>query len=191
MIVDGVRLTLGGAVADLRAYIESRGGPGDRGGQPQRLGRLAPAGAADEKNSFHAEARQLLRYGSADELRSELAEARNQGIPGQAPGGAPEGEAGQSGGAAGLAEDDPRIARLRDRARLDLELTLRRYFADEVSFGHIETDEASRRWTLQGTQPGTLDGEAGPPARRADRRRLPQHDDEGHRQGLGAAQAAG
>lgn len=52
------------------------------------------------------------------------------------------------------------LARRSDQARLDLELALRRYYADEVSFGHIETDEASRRWTVQGTRPGTAIGEA-------------------------------
>lgn len=53
-------------------------------------------------------------------------------------------------------------ARVLNEARLDLELALRRYFADEVSFGHVETDEASRRMTLlnSGARPGTVIGEA-------------------------------
>lgn len=58
-------------------------------------------------------------------------------------------------------EDLPRREqRILDEARLELELTLRRYFADEVSFGHIETDEASRRLALHGTRPGSVLGEA-------------------------------
>ena len=52
-----------------------------------------------------------------------------------------------------------RLASLRDRARLDLELALRRFYADEMNFGMIETDEASRRFALQGTRPGTVVGE--------------------------------
>jgi hypothetical protein len=51
-------------------------------------------------------------------------------------------------------------ARRIDRARLELELAFRGYLADEVSFGHVETDAASRRLALQGTRPGTPVGEA-------------------------------
>jgi hypothetical protein len=57
-----------------------------------------------------------------------------------------------------LTAGDARLGRLRAEARLDLELTLRRYFADEVSFGQIR--EASRALTLQGSRPGTPVGEA-------------------------------
>ncbi len=57
------------------------------------------------------------------------------------------------------AQLEQRAARLAARARLDLELALRRYLADETGFGIIETDAASRR-LLQGTRPGTIAGEA-------------------------------
>ena len=49
---------------------------------------------------------------------------------------------------------------LRESARLDLDLALRRFQADEINFGMIETDEASRRLVLRGTRPGTVIGEA-------------------------------
>ena len=45
-------------------------------------------------------------------------------------------------------------------ARLNLELALRRFYADEARFGVIETDAAARRMTTLGTRPGTLGGEA-------------------------------
>lgn len=45
-------------------------------------------------------------------------------------------------------------------ARRDLELALRRFFADEARFAVIETDAAGRRYTTWGTQPGTPVGEA-------------------------------
>lgn len=45
-------------------------------------------------------------------------------------------------------------------ARRDLELALRRFFADETRFAIVETDAASRRFTTWGTQPGTAAGEA-------------------------------
>ena len=53
-------------------------------------------------------------------------------------------------------------AKVVGQARLDLEMALRRYFADEISFGHIEMDEASRRLTLlnSAARPGALAGEA-------------------------------
>jgi hypothetical protein len=46
-----------------------------------------------------------------------------------------------------------------DEARHDLEMSLRRFFADETSYGVIETDARSRRTTTLGTRPGTIAGE--------------------------------
>jgi hypothetical protein len=46
-----------------------------------------------------------------------------------------------------------------DAARHDLEMSLRRFFADETSYGVIETDARSRRTTTLGTRPGTIAGE--------------------------------
>lgn len=191
VIVDD-HVTLGGTVADLRAYIESRGGRVvavsslSASAGSQRL-RLAPERLAELRARFgdvepwfkdrfghgyegltHHEAGQLLRYGSADAFRSGLAAARNRRVSGAEAGGAGSAQAGGAQGgpaegrgeAAALSEDDPRVARLRERARLELELAWRRYFSDEVSFGHIETDEASRRWVIHGTQPGSVVGEA-------------------------------
>jgi hypothetical protein len=43
--------------------------------------------------------------------------------------------------------------------RHDLEMALRRFVADETSYGVIETDARSRRTTTWGTRPGTLAGE--------------------------------
>lgn len=45
------------------------------------------------------------------------------------------------------------------RVKLDTELALRRFFADEIGFGVIETDARSRRFTLRGTRAGTATGE--------------------------------
>lgn len=45
------------------------------------------------------------------------------------------------------------------RARQDLKMSLRRFFADELNFGVIEADDATRRYLLQGTQRGTIPGE--------------------------------
>jgi hypothetical protein len=45
------------------------------------------------------------------------------------------------------------------RARLNLEMSVRRFFSDEINFGVIETDARSRRFTLRGTKPGTATGE--------------------------------
>jgi hypothetical protein len=45
-------------------------------------------------------------------------------------------------------------------ARDALELKIGAYFADEVGFGVLEADDATRRVTLQGTRPGTAVGEA-------------------------------
>lgn len=47
-----------------------------------------------------------------------------------------------------------------DDARRDLEMTLRRFFADETAYAVIETDARSRRTTTWGTRPGTFAGEA-------------------------------
>jgi len=47
-----------------------------------------------------------------------------------------------------------------DDARRDLELNVLRFFADETSYGVVETDARSRRTTTWGTRPGTLAGEA-------------------------------
>lgn len=61
--------------------------------------------------------------------------------------------------------DDPdRIAAARKRllrdARLELELDIGKFLADEVNYAVIETDAASRRITTQGTQAGSFTGEA-------------------------------
>lgn len=45
-------------------------------------------------------------------------------------------------------------------ARHDLELSVLRFFADETSYGVVETDARSRRTTTWGTRPGTLAGES-------------------------------
>lgn len=55
---------------------------------------------------------------------------------------------------------DPRAEAALGDARRDLELATRRFFADEMRFGFLEPDAASRRWSLQGTRPGTVWGEA-------------------------------
>lgn len=57
-----------------------------------------------------------------------------------------------------LVEGEPNPRKIQ-QARLDLELALGSFFSDEVNFGVIETDAASRRITLQGTQAGTPTGE--------------------------------
>ena len=53
-----------------------------------------------------------------------------------------------------------RASRILTDTRDGLELQLRRFFADEMGFAYLETDAASRRIALQGTQPGTITGEA-------------------------------
>ncbi|PAQ00900.1 hypothetical protein CIT25_17695 [Mesorhizobium mediterraneum] len=45
------------------------------------------------------------------------------------------------------------------KARHDLEMSVLRFFADETSYGVIETDARSRRTSTLGTRPGTLAGE--------------------------------
>lgn len=44
--------------------------------------------------------------------------------------------------------------------RRDLEMTLRRFFADETSYAVVEPDARSRRTSTWGTRPGTMAGEA-------------------------------
>lgn len=61
--------------------------------------------------------------------------------------------------AAELAEWDGRVNRVLDQRRLDLEIKLRRFYADEMGFAVLEPDAAARRLTLQGTRPGTVAGE--------------------------------
>jgi hypothetical protein len=51
------------------------------------------------------------------------------------------------------------IGKTADDGRRELEMTLRRFFADETSYAVIETDARSRRTTTWGTRPGTLAGE--------------------------------
>jgi hypothetical protein len=51
------------------------------------------------------------------------------------------------------------LSKTADAARHDLEMSLRRFFADETSYGVIETDARSRRTTTLGTRPGTIAGE--------------------------------
>lgn len=46
-----------------------------------------------------------------------------------------------------------------DRAKLDLEIKVAGFFADEVNYGMLEVDARTRRTMLQGTRPGTLVGE--------------------------------
>ena len=46
------------------------------------------------------------------------------------------------------------------KAKRDLEMAVRRFVADETSYGVIETDARSRRTSTWGTRPGTLAGEA-------------------------------
>jgi len=46
-----------------------------------------------------------------------------------------------------------------DKARRDLEMAVRRFVADETSYGVIETDARSRRTMTQGLRPGTVAGE--------------------------------
>jgi len=53
-----------------------------------------------------------------------------------------------------------RVDRVVDEKYTSLEITLRRFFADEMGFAYLETDAASRRIALQGTQAGTVTGEA-------------------------------
>jgi hypothetical protein len=54
---------------------------------------------------------------------------------------------------------DAMMTRFREDARRDIEMSLRRFVADETNYGIIETDSRSRRLTLRGTQAGTAAGE--------------------------------
>lgn len=181
LIVDD-HATMAGTLADLRAYIENHGGRvilASTLSANSASARLAPGADVLAKLTerfadldgwwrqrfgygleglTHAEARHLLRSPSADALRNRLAQARQEAGPGADAGAAREGGGGKRAGEPGV--NDVRLNRLRERTRLDLELSLRGYFADEVSFGHIETDERPRRTMLQGTRPGTPVGEA-------------------------------
>lgn len=58
------------------------------------------------------------------------------------------------------AKTDERRAEILDDGRRDLEMSLLRYVADEVNYGVVETDAASRRLSTWGTRPGTFAGEA-------------------------------
>lgn len=51
------------------------------------------------------------------------------------------------------------IGKTADDGRRELEMSLRRFFADETSYAVIETDARSRRTTTWGMRPGTLAGE--------------------------------
>lgn len=53
-----------------------------------------------------------------------------------------------------------REGRIMDEGRFDLEMAMRRYFADEVGFGMLEPDEAVRRQMYFGVRSGTKLGEA-------------------------------
>jgi hypothetical protein len=55
---------------------------------------------------------------------------------------------------------DDRISDIIDGARRDLELNVLRFFADETSYGIIETDARTRRFTTRALRPGTAGGEA-------------------------------
>lgn len=58
------------------------------------------------------------------------------------------------------AKTDKRKAEVLDEGRRDLELQVASFVADEVNYGIVETDAASRRFTALGTRPGTYAGEA-------------------------------
>lgn len=64
----------------------------------------------------------------------------------------------------GRANAEAKFEKARERviedARDDLELRLQGYFSDETSYGIVQTDAASRRFTTMGHRPGTLAGEA-------------------------------
>lgn len=52
------------------------------------------------------------------------------------------------------------VATIIDGERRRLELTLGRFFADEMAYGMLEPDARTRRTTTWGTRPGTMAGEA-------------------------------
>lgn len=55
---------------------------------------------------------------------------------------------------------EPRVQRVLDDTRRDVELAFRRFFADEMLGSTLEPDAQLRRFLYQGTQPGTAKGEA-------------------------------
>lgn len=59
-----------------------------------------------------------------------------------------------------VAYQPERIANIYRKARRNLELDLRAFFADEAQFGIIQADDRTRMFTTQGTRPGTALGEA-------------------------------
>lgn len=60
-----------------------------------------------------------------------------------------------------VAKTDDARATIIEQGRRDLEMSVRRFFADEVNYSVIETDARSRRTSTMGaTRPGTLAGEA-------------------------------
>lgn len=58
------------------------------------------------------------------------------------------------------AKTDERKAEILDEGRRELELQMAAFVADEVNYGIVETDAASRRIATLGTRPGTFAGEA-------------------------------
>lgn len=52
-----------------------------------------------------------------------------------------------------------RVRRI-DEARLELQMDLQRYIADETSFAMVQSDDQTRRYMYRGTRPGTMVGEA-------------------------------
>lgn len=55
---------------------------------------------------------------------------------------------------------EPRVQRVLADTRRDVELAFRRFFADEMLGSTLEPDAQLRRFLYQGTQPGTVKGEA-------------------------------
>lgn len=58
------------------------------------------------------------------------------------------------------ADFETRRASIIEDGRRDLELSVLRFFADETSYGVVETDARSRRTMTLGTRPGTIAGES-------------------------------
>lgn len=56
--------------------------------------------------------------------------------------------------------DAERTAYVIADARRDVELSVRRFFADETNYGVIKTDAKTQRWMTRGMRPGTFGGEA-------------------------------
>lgn len=175
LIVDD-HVTLGSTLADLKAYIEAKGGrvvlAGTLTASPMshrlapdagRLDRLrAKLGAAEPwfKERFgygfegltRSEAWHLLRFDSAEALQKGLARAHADPL-------------GRTSAEPADPVDQARkleqtVTRLRQRARLRLELDLRRFFADEIAYGVIERDDRVKKAVTLGLERGTLAGEA-------------------------------